>query len=77
MKAKDKRKHEKRLAYDATPTAHDPDGMDGCLEQINRYGTYNVQDTNDTDNVFPAIAQGLPKDFDPEKFSLKPEIEES
>ncbi|MBQ9860490.1 MAG: hypothetical protein IJO76_07460 [Clostridia bacterium] len=24
-------------------------------EQINKYGTYEVQDTTDTDNTFPAI----------------------
>ncbi|MBQ5738874.1 MAG: hypothetical protein IIV78_00535 [Oscillospiraceae bacterium] len=26
-----------------------------------RWGTYEVQRTNDTDNLFPMIAQGLPK----------------
>ena len=29
-------------------------------EILNKYGTYNVQDTADTGNEFPAIAQGLP-----------------
>lgn len=29
-------------------------------EMINTYGTYNIQPTNDTDNDFPAIAQGTP-----------------
>ncbi len=29
-------------------------------EQINKYGTYNIQPTNDSDNSFPKIAQGLP-----------------
>ena len=24
-------------------------------EQVNKYGTYEVQDTTDTDNVFPTI----------------------
>jgi hypothetical protein len=28
---------------------------------VNKYGTYNVQDTSATPNDFPAIAQGLPK----------------
>lgn len=32
-----------------------------CLEQIGRYGTYNIQPTNDTGNMFPSIAQGLPR----------------
>lgn len=31
-----------------------------ALEQINKYGTYNIQPTADTDNEFPMIAQGLP-----------------
>ena len=25
-----------------------------CWDQINKYGTYEVQDTTDTDNTFPA-----------------------
>lgn len=32
-----------------------------CDEILNKYGTYEVQDTADTDNAFPKIAQGLPK----------------
>lgn len=27
-------------------------------EMVNSYGTYNIQPTSDTDNDFPAIAQG-------------------
>ena len=76
MKKKREKEQEERMSYEPTPMAQDADALGGCLEQINRFGTYNVQATNDTDNVFPAIAQGLPKDFDPEKLSLKPEIEE-
>ena len=30
-------------------------------EMVNKYGTYEIQPTNDTDNEFPTIAQGLPK----------------
>jgi hypothetical protein len=30
-------------------------------DMVNKYGTYNVQDTADTPNDFPAIAQGRPK----------------
>lgn len=29
-------------------------------EMVNKYGTYNIQPTADTDNAFPKIAQGLP-----------------
>ncbi len=28
---------------------------------VNKYGTYNIQPTNDTDNAFPAVSQGLAK----------------
>ena len=28
---------------------------------VNKYGTYNIQPTADSDNEFPEIAQGLPK----------------
>ena len=34
---------------------------DDCFELINRYGTYNIQPTSDTNNIFPSIAQGLPR----------------
>ncbi len=32
-----------------------------AFELINKYGTYEIQPTNDSDNEFPEIAQGLPK----------------
>lgn len=31
------------------------------FELINKYGTYEIQPTNDSDHDFPKIAQGLPK----------------
>ena len=30
------------------------------FELINKYGTYEIQPTNDSDHDFPKIAQGLP-----------------
>ena len=33
---------------------------DTAQEMVNAYGTYNIQPTSDTDNDFPAIAQGTP-----------------
>lgn len=30
-------------------------------ETVNAYGTYNIQPTADTDNIFPTVAQGVPK----------------
>jgi len=32
---------------------------ENSFDMVNKYGTYNIQPTNDTDNTFPAIAQGL------------------
>lgn len=32
-----------------------------AFELINKYGTYEIQPTNDSDHDFPKIAQGLPK----------------
>ena len=31
------------------------------FELLNKYGTYQIQPTADSDNDFPKIAQGLPK----------------
>lgn len=32
-----------------------------AFEMVNRYGTYEIQATADTDNQYPAIAQGYNK----------------
>ena len=37
-----------------------PGQPESAWELINRYGTYEVQPSNDSENEFPAIAQGLP-----------------
>ena len=59
------RKENKRKSggfpYDQAPMTQDLNETEGCFEQVNCYGTYNIQPTCDTDNFFPAIAQGLPK----------------
>ena len=31
------------------------------VELASEFGTYNIQRTADTENAFPAIAQGLPR----------------
>ena len=36
-----------------------PDGQD---DMINKYGTYNIQPTGDTENDYPQIAQGLARE---------------
>lgn len=45
---------EKKIKQDATPSA---------VDMINRYGTYEIQPTADTDNMYPAIAQGYNKNI--------------
>ncbi len=36
------------------------DTPETVFEQINKYGTYEIQPTSDRADFFPAIAQGLP-----------------
>ncbi len=33
-----------------------------AFDLINKYGTYEIQPTSDSDNEFPQIAEGLPKE---------------
>ena len=41
------------------------------IEQINKYGTYNIQPTGDSDNSFPKIAQGLAKRDNRKKMKIE------
>jgi len=34
-----------------------------CSDIVNKYGTYNIQPTADTENTFPLIAPGMPKQY--------------
>ncbi len=38
-----------------------PDNPETPFEMVNKYGTYEIQPTSETDNEFPTIAQGLSK----------------
>lgn len=61
MRKEDKEK----FPYYEAPMVNAFPGMPAdCVDLINRYGTYEIQRTADTENFFPAIAQGLPKDAD-------------
>ena len=45
-----------------TPSANSVQGQpQNAFELINKYGTYNIQPTNDSDQKYPEIAQGLPQ----------------
>ena len=47
---------------DETPMTHPFFGQpDSTFDLVNKYGTYNIQPTNEQENPFPAIAQGTPK----------------
>ena len=49
------------MKYDPTPSVTPIPGQpEDATEQVNKFGTYNIQPTADTANLFPAIAQGLP-----------------
>ena len=52
------KKKDNKIELAATPIVSQP--LD-CFEMVNKYGTYNIQPTADSDNEFPEIAQGLPK----------------
>ena len=50
--------------YDATPDVHQFRGVpESCFDMVNMYGTYNIQPTADTENLFPMIAPGLPEEW--------------
>ena len=45
-----------------TPCTQGVGGQPETAEElVNKYGTYEIQPTADTDDPFPAIAQGRPK----------------
>lgn len=52
----DKMKKNKKISSADAPQGDVFDGED----LINKYGTYNIQPTADTKNLFPQISQGLP-----------------
>lgn len=48
--------------YEPTPSAKAVFGSpEDCCKYVNKYGTYNIQPTADSDYDYPAIAHGLPK----------------
>lgn len=53
---KKKRTSHKRLDESTANIQGNPKSAYGML---NKYGTYEIQPTADTDNAFPAISQGL------------------
>ena len=47
---------------DAAPDVHQFRGVpQDCFDLVNRYGTYNIQPTTDTENLFPLIGPEMPE----------------
>ena len=70
MKRKDR-----GFPYDAAPDVHQFRGVpQNCFDLVNQYGTYNIQPTSNTENLFPMIAPGLPEQWKEMKLS-KTELE--
>ena len=52
----------KRKPIDRAPDIHPFHApVDSTFDIVNRYGTYNIQPTADSDHIFPMIAPGLPR----------------
>ena len=50
--------------HDATPDVHAfTSPPESVRDIVNMYGTYNIQPSADTDNLFPLIAPGLPRQW--------------
>lgn len=58
MKEKNQKPTDKKDSVSAKSNLSQPDTS---FELINKYGTYEIQPTADSDNEYPKIAQGLPK----------------
>ena len=65
------------LPRDSTPDVHQFRGVpESCFDLVNQYGTYEIQATTNTENVFPLIGHGLPeqwKDLKIDKYDLERE----
>lgn len=58
-----KNKHIDKYQAEMTPSSvFVGDVPDDSFQFVNKYGTYEIQPTADTDNKFPAIAQGFVKE---------------
>ena len=67
---KNKTKHKINLEMSVTAIMGEPET---AFDMVNKYGTYEIQPTADTDNEFPAIAQG--ENLQPEDLKTKAESE--
>ena len=57
-------RHDDAKPSDSTPLMNAFFGQpESTFDLINRYGTYNIQPTADTENVFPLISHALPEQW--------------
>ena len=64
------------MPYCENPSLESFDGEpQSCFDLVNMYGTYEIQRTMDTDNVFPRIAHGQAKK-DPHAVITKDDLEQ-
>ncbi|MGN0492984.1 MAG: hypothetical protein ACI4F7_04985 [Acutalibacteraceae bacterium] len=58
-------KNDKKSDLPVTDISSEPFGgmPETAFEMVNRYGTYEIQATSDTENMYPAIAQGFNKEI--------------
>ncbi len=61
MKKHTEKKDSFHVPVDARVQSWDPT-PDTAEEMVNTYGTYEIQATADTLNMFPALSQGLPSE---------------
>ena len=65
-----------KLPHDATPDVHEFHHPPQSVQDIvNQWGTYNVQATSDTENLFPLVGPALPRRWRGLHIG-KPEIED-
>lgn len=55
---KNKKKNGDDILIEISASFPVSDPSDTTTEMVNTYGTYEIQDTADTENQYPAIAQG-------------------
>lgn len=60
MKKNKDKKEERGELFPDTPCCVPQNGSpENCSECVNFFGTYNIQQTANTPNTYPAIAQGI------------------
>lgn len=63
MAKKNKKNEKDKKVFSQTPSTLPQNGLpENCSEMVNFFGTYNIQQTENASNTYPAIGQGLAKE---------------